>query len=122
MKLVRLLMKMQNETVQVELKSGVLVHGTIVTVSPNMNITLKDVKMTVPHRSPTQLEHIMVRGSQVRMVLLPDDLNLDALLQDPIFSKKQEKPLSAPQGRGGASKHTYTKAPKRTTNAHNRGF
>ncbi|CDR36654.1 CYFA0S01e03334g1_1 [Cyberlindnera fabianii] len=82
MKLVRFLMKLTNETVQVELKNGTVVQGTIVTVSPTMNITLKKVKMTLRHRDPVSVDFINIRGNNVRQVILPDAINLDLLLQD----------------------------------------
>ncbi|GME70956.1 unnamed protein product [Ambrosiozyma monospora] len=107
MQLVRFLMKLENEKVQVELKNGTIIAGQIISVSPSMNINLKSVKMTVPHRQPQMLEYINVRGNQVRLVILPDELNLDNTLKDAIGNPK--KPLSnAPpalvtKARGGAS-------------------
>lgn len=107
-------MKMQNESVQVELKNGTMVQGVILSVSPAMNINLKDVKMTVDNRAPEALEHMTIRGNQVRMVLLPDELNLDAILQDSVFKmKKNKKPLES---------SSSNRAPKRAPRAKNRGF
>ncbi|KAH3672197.1 hypothetical protein WICMUC_004426 [Wickerhamomyces mucosus] len=82
MKLVRFLMKLGNEIVQIELKNGTIVQGTIVTVTPTMNITLKKVKMTIKHRDPIQVDFINIRGNNIRNVILPDSINLDLLLQD----------------------------------------
>lgn len=113
MKLVNFLMKMQNESVQVELKNGTMVQGTILSVSPAMNINLKDVKMTSVDRPATSLEHITIRGNQVRMVLLPDELNLDSILQDPVFRPKSKKKLET---------SATTKAPKRSAPGRSRGF
>lgn len=103
---------MQNESVQVELKNGTMVQGTILSVSPAMNINLKDVKMTSIDRPATSLEHITIRGNQVRMVLLPDELNLDSILQDPVFKPKSKKKLET----------TASKAPKRAAPGRSRGF
>lgn len=119
MKLVYFLMKLQNESVQVELKNGNLVQGTILSVSPNMNINLKDVKMTSVDNSISVLEHMTIRGSQVRMVLLPDELNLDSILTDPIFKPKRKSQLTN-QITNSAS--NTTRAPKRTSGVKNRGF
>lgn len=51
MKLVRFLMKMNNETVTVELKNGTTVHGTVASVDVSMNTHLKNVKVRscMPH-------------------------------------------------------------------------
>lgn len=82
MKLTRFLTKLQLETVQVELKNGTIISGTILNVSPSMNISLKNVKMTLKDRDPQELDFINVRGNNIRLVILPDSLNLDTLLVD----------------------------------------
>ncbi|QPG75351.1 hypothetical protein FOA43_002704 [Brettanomyces nanus] len=82
MKLVRFLMNLPNETVQVELKNGTVIIGDIISVTPTMNMNLKNVKMTVRDRNPTQLEYVNIRGNQVRLVILPDELNVDKVLSE----------------------------------------
>lgn len=88
MKLVRFLMKLANERVQVELKNGTVVVGDIISVTPAMNINLKNVKMTVKNRNPVQLEYVNVRGNQVRLVILPDELNVDTILSETVVRAK----------------------------------
>ncbi|SCU78796.1 LANO_0A04038g1_1 [Lachancea nothofagi CBS 11611] len=102
MKLVHFLMKLRNEQVTVELKNGTTVWGTLQTVSPQMNATLTDVKLSLPNKSgngavagiflsggqhnneqkTTSLQYINIRGSTIRQIILPDSLNLDSLLVD----------------------------------------
>ncbi|KAL7267528.1 Sm snRNP core protein Smd1 [Rhizina undulata] len=82
MKLVRFLMKCQNETVTVELKNGTIVHGTILSVDVKMNTSLRTVKMTIRNRDPINLDTINIRGSTIRYFILPDSLPLDTLLID----------------------------------------
>jgi len=50
MKLVKFLMKMNNETVTIELKNGTVIVGTIVAVDISMNTHLKAVKLTMKGR------------------------------------------------------------------------
>ncbi|ODQ45559.1 hypothetical protein PICMEDRAFT_73077 [Pichia membranifaciens NRRL Y-2026] len=120
MKLVNFLMKLHNESVQVELKNGTMVQGTILSVSPAMNINLKDVKMTAVDRTPAALEHMTIRGNQVRMVLLPDELNLDSILSDSVFRPKKKLQQ---QNQSQPGPHSAPgRAPKRTARAKNRGF
>ncbi|CZS91035.1 related to small nuclear ribonucleoprotein Sm D1 [Rhynchosporium agropyri] len=82
MKLVRFLMKCANETVTIELKNGTIIHGTITSVSPQMNTALRTVKMTQRGRDPISLDTINLRGSTIRYYILPDSLPLDTLLVD----------------------------------------
>ncbi|CEQ40297.1 SPOSA6832_01917 [Sporobolomyces salmonicolor] len=106
-------MKLNNETVTIELKNGTTVHGTITGpsfrsssplppspdpctpritgVDPSMNTHLKTVKMTVRNREPTSLDALAVRGNNVRYFILPDSLPLDTLLIDDAPKPKKKK-------------------------------
>ncbi|KAJ4396783.1 Sm snRNP core protein Smd1 [Gnomoniopsis smithogilvyi] len=103
MKLVRFLMKCANETVTIELKNGTIVHGTITSVSPQMNTSLKNVKMTPKGQDPVQLDAMNIRGSTIRYYILPDSLPLDTLLIDdaPKPKNKARKEIADRGGRGG---------------------
>lgn len=102
MKLVRFLMKLNNETVTIELKNGTIVHGTITGVDVSMNTHLKSVKMTVKGRNPTNLESLSIRGNNIRYYILPDSLNLDTLLVDETPRPKVKKEgKGRGRGRGG---------------------
>ncbi|KAG6003419.1 mRNA splicing protein smd1 [Claviceps maximensis] len=110
MKLVRFLMKCANETVTIELKNGTIVHGTISSVSPQMNTALRTVKMTAKGQDPIPLDTMNIRGSTIRYFILPDSLPLDTLLIDdapkPKNKARKEAERSAAgvgggRGRGG---------------------
>lgn len=103
MKLVRFLMKCANETVTIELKNGTILHGTITSVSPQMNTSLRAVKMTPKGRDPIPLDTINIRGSTIRYYILPDSLPLDTLLIDdaPKPKNKARKEVADRGGRGG---------------------
>ncbi|CCE92069.1 mRNA splicing protein SMD1 TDEL_0D04850 [Torulaspora delbrueckii] len=119
MKLVYFLKKLRNEQVTVELKNGTTVWGTLQTVSPQMNVTLTDVQLSLPRstfnnagsnalagvyladgqtstnsagggmaKTTTSLQYINIRGNTIRQIILPDSLNLDALLVDEDQLKK----------------------------------
>ncbi|WAR52705.1 hypothetical protein PtB15_2B130 [Puccinia triticina] len=107
MKLIRFLMKLNQETVTIELKNGTVVHGTISGVDVAMNTHLKAVKMTVRNREPQQLDSLSIRGSNVRYIILPDSLPLDTLLIDDAPKPKKKKDGDARgrgRGRGGVER------------------
>lgn len=78
-------MKLSNETVTIELKDGSTVHGTIVGVEVSMNIHLKSVRLSSPKSKSTptvMLDNLTIRGSNVRMVILSEHLQLENYLID----------------------------------------
>lgn len=117
-------MKCANETVTIELKNGIvtfivsmilsfpadlasmvgtILHGTITSVSPQMNTALRTVKMTPRGRDPISLDTINIRGSTIRYYILPDSLPLDTLLIDdaPKPKNKARKEVADRGARGG---------------------
>merc|ERR1712198_614888 len=80
MKLVRFLMKLSHEQVTIELKNGTSVTGSVAGVDMSMNTHLKKVKMTIKGRDSVNLDHISIRGNNVRYFILPDSLSSVYLL------------------------------------------
>eukprot|EP01006_Ploeotia_vitrea_P009554 TRINITY_DN22731_c0_g1_i1.p1 TRINITY_DN22731_c0_g1~~TRINITY_DN22731_c0_g1_i1.p1 ORF type:complete len:131 (+),score=5.99 TRINITY_DN22731_c0_g1_i1:45-395(+) len=101
MKLVRFLMKLNNETVTLELKNGTVVHGTVTGVDNSMNTHIKTVKLTLKGRTPVTMDQLTVRGNMIRYFILPDSLNLDNMLVDttPKPKPRQRDPTKS-RGRG----------------------
>jgi small nuclear ribonucleoprotein D1 len=96
-------MKLQNESVTIELKNGTIVHGTVTGVDVQMNTHLKTVKMTVKDREPLSLDSLSIRGNNIRYWILPDALPLDMLLVDdaPKPKGKRRDPAALAAARGG---------------------
>lgn len=61
-----------------------------------MNTHLKAVKLIPKGKNPINLDHMSIRGNNIRYYILPDSLNLDTLLVD-IDQPKQrpKKPVRA---------------------------
>ncbi|KAJ3092893.1 Small nuclear ribonucleoprotein Sm D1 [Quaeritorhiza haematococci] len=95
-------MKLNNESVTIELKNGTIVHGTITGVDMMMNTHLKTVKMTVKNKEPVSLDSLSVRGNNIRYYILPDSLPLDTLLIDdtPKAKTKKKEATTGGAGRG----------------------
>ena len=56
-----------------------------------MNTHLKMVKLVAKGKNPINLEHMSVRGNNIRYYILPDSLNLDTLLVDLDHPKTRPK-------------------------------
>lgn len=80
MKLVKFLMKLGGETVTIELKNGSVVNGTITSVDMAMNTHLKSVKLQQKGKDTQHLEHLTVRGANIRYFLLPESLPIETHL------------------------------------------
>ena len=66
---------------------------------------LKTVKFTTKGQNPVSIDHLTIRGNNVRQVLLPDALNLDARLVDDLPKpgpprEKAARPAGRGRGRG----------------------
>merc|ERR1719297_353395 len=104
MKLVKFLQKLTREQVTIELKNGTVIHGTIVGVDASMNCHLKKAKLTTKGKNPVSYATLSVRGSTIRAFLLPDALNLDALLVDDTPKTAQKPGSGLPMGGMGAGR------------------
>jgi len=94
-------MKLNNETVTIELKNGTVVVGTVTGVDVSMNTHLRAIKLTVKGKETVALDHLTIRGNNIRYFLLPESLQLETLLVDDtpkikqktIGQSKKDKPI-----------------------------
>jgi small nuclear ribonucleoprotein D1 len=63
-------------------------------VDISMNTHLKTVKLTVKGKNPVTLDHLSVRGNNIRYYILPDSLNLETLLVEETPRVKPKKPTA----------------------------
>lgn len=104
MKLVRFLMKLNNETVVIELKNGTIVNGTVTGVDVSMNTHLKAVKLTVKGREAVTMDHLTIRGNNIRYFLLPESLPLETLLVDDAPKVRNKKAAVGTAAKTGPAK------------------
>ncbi|KAF3545144.1 hypothetical protein DY000_02003256 [Brassica cretica] len=72
-------------------------------VDVSMNTHLKALKLTLKGKNPVALDHLSVRGNNIRYYILPDSLNLETLLVEDTPRIKPKKPTAGkvpPGGRG----------------------
>ncbi len=55
-----------------------------------MNIHMKAVKLTVKGRETVAMDHLTIRGNNIRYVVLPESLPIDTLLADDAPKIKQK--------------------------------
>ena len=69
-------------------------------VDMSMNTYLKNVKTTIKGKNPVSQEFLSIRGNNIRCFILPDSLNMDALLVDdtPKHERSRIAPLGAKKG------------------------
>merc|ERR1719270_2401209 len=75
-----------------------VVQGTVTGVDMSMNTHMKNIKFTVKGKPPVSMDHLTIRGNNVRYVILPDSIPLDTLLVDD--SKRLPKAGKEGAGRG----------------------
>lgn len=81
---VKLLHEGEGHTVTVELKNGELYRGLLNDSEDSMNCQLSNVTMTKRNGQVSKLEIVYLRGSQIKMVIMPD-----LLKNAPMFKKVQ---------------------------------
>ncbi len=82
---IKLLHEGEGNHVLVELKTGEVYKGLLLTAEDNMNCQLSKVLLTHKDGRTAKLEHVYLRGSQVRFFVLPD-----LLTHGPLFKKVQQ--------------------------------
>lgn len=60
----------------------------------SMNTHLKTVKMSLKGKNPVTLDHLSLRGNNIRYYILPDSLNLETLLVEDTPRVKPKKPVA----------------------------
>lgn len=97
--------------ITIELKSGELFRGKLIECQDNFNCRLEAVTHTDRVGKLTKMEHTYLRGSKIRMVVLPDMLK-----NSPLF-RKMDKAMAAVKSKAGRD----VAAENALTNARGRG-
>ena len=71
---IKLLHEAHSLIISVELITGQIYRGKLVSVEDNMNVQLKDVTLTQRDGEAKLLEQVFLRGSHIRFFALPDNL------------------------------------------------
>ena len=63
----------------------------VIGVDISMNTHLKTVKLTLKGKNPVTMDHLSVRGNNIRYYILPDSINLETLLVEETPRVKPKK-------------------------------
>ena len=74
-------------------------RGTLLEVEDNMNCQLSHITYTARDGRVSELEHVFVRGSKVRFLILPDMLK-NAPMFKKVETKSKGRGLSVTRARG----------------------
>lgn len=91
---IKLLNESQGHIVTIELTNGTIYRGKLIENEDNMNIQLKNVVITDCSNAISRMDHIFIRGSQIKFVMVPD------MLENAPMFKKGVKSRTMPPIRG----------------------
>ena len=100
----------EGHTITLELKNGEVYKGHLVESEESMNCQLRQVTLTQRDGQVSRLEQVYVRGSQVKLFILPDMLQKSPLfkkiqaLKKPSEDKKKSRKATSGRGRGRGKK------------------
>lgn len=107
---IKLLHEAEGHVISVELKSGEIYRGELHEAEDNWNVQLSNVTATARDGKISHVEHIFIRGSRVRFVVVPDMLK-----NAPMFKRidPKNKMKNVPLGVGGRGRAVAEKAKAR---------
>ncbi|CAM0877616.1 unnamed protein product [Alopecurus aequalis] len=71
---VKLLHEAAGHVVTAELKTGELYRGSLIECEDNWNCQIENITFTAKDGKVSHLEHVFIRGSRVRFMIIPDML------------------------------------------------
>jgi small nuclear ribonucleoprotein D3 len=86
---IKLLHEAQGLIVTAELKTGQMYRGKLSNVEDTMNIQLSEVTCTGRDGQTTFMDQVMLRGSHIRFIQVPDNLRHAPMFEN--FSSREKK-------------------------------
>eukprot|EP01098_Paradermamoeba_levis_P003059 TRINITY_DN142_c0_g1_i2.p1 TRINITY_DN142_c0_g1~~TRINITY_DN142_c0_g1_i2.p1 ORF type:complete len:122 (+),score=43.31 TRINITY_DN142_c0_g1_i2:147-512(+) len=104
---IKVLHEAEGHVVTIELKTGEVYRGKLLESEDNMNCQLTNIIYTTREGKTSNLEHVYIRGSKIRFLILPDMLK-----NAPMF-KRVDPNKAGGRGKGlglGRARATLLKA------------
>lgn len=96
---IKLLHEAVAQVITVETKAGDLYRGILSSAEDNMNVQLRTVSYTRRDGKVSSLEHVFIRGSKIRFIVMPDMLE-NAPMFERLQALKEGKATARGLGRG----------------------
>lgn len=85
---------MEGHRLIVEMKNDSEIEGILEESDGFMNLHMKDVKFTFPNGKRIQFDESHIRGTSIRFIQLPSDVNPVAVIKKQLTVKKKAPPLN----------------------------
>lgn len=92
---IKILHEAEGHVITLESMTGEVYRGKLIEAEDNMNCQLTNCTVTARDGRVSQLEHVYIRGSKIRFLILPDMLK-----NAPMFKKMTQKSSAGAAGRG----------------------
>mmetsp|Transcript_2349 Transcript_2349/g.8399 ORF Transcript_2349/g.8399 Transcript_2349/m.8399 type:complete len:122 (-) Transcript_2349:138-503(-) len=99
---IKLMHEAEGHTVTVEMKSGETYRGSLLEAEDNWNLQMKDITYTAKDGRVAQMEHVFLRGSKIRLLIVPEMLKNAPMFKRIDLKKKGRTGPGQGVGRGRA--------------------
>ncbi|PIK56488.1 putative small nuclear ribonucleoprotein Sm D3-like [Apostichopus japonicus] len=106
---IKVLHEAEGHIVTLETSTGEVYRGKLIEAEDNMNCQMQSITVTYRDGRVAQLEHVFIRGSKIRFLILPDMLK-----NAPMFKKQ-------PKGAAGRGKSAILRAQVAASRGRGRG-
>ncbi|VDP12433.1 unnamed protein product [Soboliphyme baturini] len=97
---IKILHEAEGHVITLETSNGEVYRGKLIEAEDNMNCQMSDLTVTYRDGRVSQLEHVYIRGSKVRFMILPDMLKNAPMFKN--IQKGAAKAGGPPKGKAAA--------------------
>ncbi|KAH3685038.1 hypothetical protein WICPIJ_003975 [Wickerhamomyces pijperi] len=94
---IKLLNESQGHIVSIELNTGETYRGELIESEDNMNVQLKDITSHDKQGKVKHMDHVYLRGSQIRFFVIPEMLKNAPMFDKEIRDSKPPPPIRGPK-------------------------
>ncbi|BHF60464.1 Small nuclear ribonucleoprotein Sm D3 [Sparganum proliferum] len=84
---IKVLHDAEGHVITLETINGEIFRGKLIEAEDNMNVHMQDIIMTARDGKTSSLQHVYIRGSKIRFLILPDMLKNSPMLKRPLGAR-----------------------------------